>query len=80
MLDMAADSVHVRDSQNKRSSRGKRYSLFASLAQMRMDLEKQILQDKSFQDQPLNSEIPHFRTFTIIRVTGPLRVLPFLCV
>jgi hypothetical protein len=53
-----------RDSQNMRSSGGKRYSLLASLAQLRMDLEKQILQEKSFQEQPLDSEIPHFSTFT----------------
>ena len=32
-----------RDSQNMRSSGGKRYSLLASPAQLRMDLEKQIL-------------------------------------
>jgi hypothetical protein len=53
-----------RDSQNMRSSGGKRYSLFASPAQLRMDLEKQILQKKSSQDQPLDSEIPHLITFT----------------
>jgi hypothetical protein len=29
-----------------------------------MDLEKHILHEKSFQEQPLNSEIPHFSTFT----------------
>ena len=45
-----------RESQNKRSSGGKRYSLIASLAQVRMDLKKQ---EQSFQNQPLNSEIPH---------------------
>jgi hypothetical protein len=53
-----------RDSQNMRSSGGKRYSLLASPAQLRMDLEKQILQEKSFQEQPLDSEISHFSTFT----------------
>jgi hypothetical protein len=37
-----------RDSQNIISSGGKRYSLFASPAQLRMDLQKQILQKKSF--------------------------------
>ena len=53
-----------RDSQNMRSSGGKRNTLNSSPAQMRMDLEKQILQEKSFQNQPLNSEIPYFSTFT----------------
>ena len=53
-----------KDSQNTRSSGGKRNTLNSSPAQLRMDLEKQILQEKSFQNQPLNSEIPYFSTFT----------------
>jgi hypothetical protein len=43
-----------RDSQNMRSSGGKRNALNMSPAQLRMDLEKQILLEKSFQEQPLN--------------------------
>ena len=53
-----------RAAQEKGSAKGKRHSLFASPTQLRRDLEKQILQEQAFQDQPLNSEIPHFSTFT----------------
>ena len=53
-----------RGTQEKGSAKGKRHSLFASPTQLRRDLEKQILHEQSFQDQPLNSEIPHFSTFT----------------
>jgi hypothetical protein len=53
-----------RASQEKGSSGNKCYLLFASPAQLRKDLEKQILHEQSFQDQPLDTEIPHFSTFT----------------
>jgi hypothetical protein len=53
-----------RVSQEKGSSRDKRYSLFASPSQLRRDLEKQILHEQPFHDQPLNSELLYFSTFT----------------
>jgi hypothetical protein len=52
-----------RASQEKDSSRDKRYSLFASPSQPRRDLEKHILQEQSFHDQSLNLELPYFSTF-----------------
>jgi hypothetical protein len=39
-----------RASQEKGSAKENRYSLFASPAQLRRDLEKQILQEQSFQE------------------------------
>jgi hypothetical protein len=48
-----------RASQDKESVRNKR-----STAQLRRDLEKQIHHDQSLQDQPLNTEMLYFSTFT----------------
>ena len=48
-----------RATQEKESLKNKR-----SPAQLRRDLEKQILQDRSYRDKSLNSEIPYISTFT----------------